>query len=297
MSNTGRIFALLSNDLDCPLSPCALGSKRRIRLRIMDRPMRNKLISSLAGAAFSFAASGLAVAADMPVKAAPPPPVFSWTGFYIGAGIGGAWSSQDANSVACANTCGQAPASAALHSSSALGGFYAGYNWMLTPQFLLGVEGDWNWTHLNSTATAPSILLGSGLPDSAGSRLSWSDDTKWLASIRGRLGWAPIPNALLYATGGAAWAGVDYGAIDNFSGGCPNCTALPTLHQTQDGYTVGGGVEWAPWSNNWLFRVEYLYYRFKGTTANAPGLTGSPVTFTWGDLTINTVSAGVAYKF
>jgi outer membrane immunogenic protein len=45
--------------------------------------MHNKLISGLAGAAFSFAASGLAFAADMPVKAppAPPPtPVYNWTG-------------------------------------------------------------------------------------------------------------------------------------------------------------------------------------------------------------------------
>jgi hypothetical protein len=40
--------------------------------------MRNKLISGLAGAVFSFAASGLAFAADMavkmPVKAPPPAP-------------------------------------------------------------------------------------------------------------------------------------------------------------------------------------------------------------------------------
>ena len=52
--------------------------------------MRNKLISSLAGAALSFAASGLAFAADM--SPPPPAPVYSWTGFYIGGNIGGGWA-------------------------------------------------------------------------------------------------------------------------------------------------------------------------------------------------------------
>ena len=57
--------------------------------------MRNKFTSSLAGAVFSFAASGLAVAADMPVKAPPPPapaPVYNWTGFYVGLNVGYGWA-------------------------------------------------------------------------------------------------------------------------------------------------------------------------------------------------------------
>jgi outer membrane immunogenic protein len=45
--------------------------------------MRNKLISGLAGAAFSFAASGSAFA-----QAPPPAPVYNWTGWYVGVNAG-----------------------------------------------------------------------------------------------------------------------------------------------------------------------------------------------------------------
>src|SRR5689334_6277215 len=41
-----------------------------------------------------------AVAADLPVRPAPPPaPIFSWTGFYFGPHIGGGWANGDAQTV------------------------------------------------------------------------------------------------------------------------------------------------------------------------------------------------------
>jgi outer membrane immunogenic protein len=61
--------------------------------------MRNKLIYSLAVAAFSFAASGFAFAADMAVKApyAPAPAVYNWTGWYAGFNFGGTWGGDPVN--------------------------------------------------------------------------------------------------------------------------------------------------------------------------------------------------------
>ena len=53
--------------------------------------MRARLLIGICAAAF---AAAPAIAADLPMKAppAPPPVLFSWTGFYIGANIGGKWA-------------------------------------------------------------------------------------------------------------------------------------------------------------------------------------------------------------
>jgi len=54
-----------------------------------------KFKTLIASVAFSVLGTAVAGAADMPVKAPPPlpppVPVFSWTGFYVGGNIGGAW--------------------------------------------------------------------------------------------------------------------------------------------------------------------------------------------------------------
>jgi outer membrane immunogenic protein len=48
---------------------------------------------------------------------------------------------------------------------------------------------------------------------------------------------------LLYAKGGAAWAGDEYSAI------IPLFNEQSEASETRPGWTVGGGIEWAFWSN------------------------------------------------
>lgn len=62
----------------------------QISVALVDGQMRKSFMSILVGAALCLAASGVARAADMAVKApAPlPAPIYSWTGFYVGGNVG-----------------------------------------------------------------------------------------------------------------------------------------------------------------------------------------------------------------
>lgn len=67
--------------------------------------MRKAIFAALALAL----ADGSAGAADLPSQKAPPPyipppPVFSWTGLYVGANIGGGWLDRDSVHAASATS-------------------------------------------------------------------------------------------------------------------------------------------------------------------------------------------------
>jgi outer membrane immunogenic protein len=52
--------------------------------------MRTKLSLTIAATLLAGSVTA-ASAADMPIKAVPPPPVYDWTGWYLGVGFGGLW--------------------------------------------------------------------------------------------------------------------------------------------------------------------------------------------------------------
>ncbi len=116
--------------------------------------MRNKVISGIAGAAFSFAANGFAFAADMAVKAPPPAPapVYSWTGWYVGGNVGYSWgdartdvagsgTSSLVNSPEITNSLTFADSASRLL-EGVIGGGQIGYNYQVSPKWVLGFESD-----------------------------------------------------------------------------------------------------------------------------------------------------------
>ena len=142
-----------------------------------------------------------ALAADMAVKAPPPAapvaPVVNWTGFYVGGNLGGVAEHASGTSDFL-DTCSAGcfpfggfptnPQSNSFSSTRLLGGVQAGYNWQFNPQWLVGVEGDWDWTNTGysfcrqtNQLSAPCFNKGFGFEN-------FSSKTDWLATARGRLG-------------------------------------------------------------------------------------------------------------
>ena len=246
--------------------------------------------------------ASVASAADLPVKApaqVPMAPVYSWTGFYVGGDVGALWTRASGRSdpLPTVGNFGIFPISGDLNKTGFVGGLHAGYNWQVSPAWVVGIEGDWSWTDAKGSFSQPWVSIITGVRP--GTLTSMSADPKWLATIRGRIGYLVVPNALLYFTGGGAWADVDYSAsaINETS----TYVASTSLSKTASGYVLGGGLEWALW-NHWSVRAEYLFYHLN--TANVAVVTEStgnfptnPTKFSWSDTELNVVRVGASYKF
>jgi outer membrane immunogenic protein len=183
------------------------------------------------------------------------------------------------------------PASLGLDSNGVVGGAQIGYNWQFAPNWVLGIEGDVSGTGIRDTVVGPGVIIG-GIAAPGFTHFA-ERDIKWLASIRGRLGWA-ADRWLLYVTGGGAWAGFDFTVGPDIGG-----FGLLTGSKTRSGWTIGGGVEYA-FTNNWTGRIEYLFYDLGDITNTRTFLLGgvTPLTTTTTvDTQINVVRSGVNYKF
>ena len=209
----------------------------------------------MASVAFASLISGSAMAADMPVKAvykAPPVYVYSWTGCYVGGNVGGVWINKD---YAVSGTTGTSAAVAGTNlgshdANSWLGGFQAGCNYQFAGGWVVGIQGDYDWT--NASGTHTDLF-----------RSTWTDrsSTKSLASFTGRLGYA-WDRFLGYVKGGWAWERDNYDVYLTSTG-----AGLALSSGTRGGWTVGVGGEYA-FTNNLTGFVEYDYYSFGTHTVN-----------------------------
>ncbi len=187
------------------------------------------------------------LAAELPVKAppAPPPPECIWCGFYIGANVGGSWGN--------AHSSFDAPGFPAFFTDSTrpdgvIGGGQLGYNWQ-TNNWVFGIE-----TDIQASGQRDSLTLAAVATPLGGISLTQTDKETWFGTTRGRLGFTPANNWLLYGTGGAAYGNVN----SAFTLATPFGTATASDSATRFGWTAGGGVEYM-FLPRWSFKVEYLY--------------------------------------
>jgi outer membrane immunogenic protein len=253
----------------------------------------------LLGAAVAMLGIAPALAADMAPKytKAPmvaPVEIYNWTGFYIGANVGGAWSDNSrtytmpftgpANVFA---NCG-APAGGVFpvlvganpfdlstgcgRPSSVIGGGQIGYNWQ-AGTWVFGVEADGSWQQLiqhSFTLFGSNPAAGAPMGSVAGDTAYFRSEQGALGTFRGRVGYSP-GSWLVYATGGLAVGNVKHSFTEVLSPGVA-CPVAPSggCRTTNDdttkaGWTVGAGVEWM-FAPNWSVGAEYLYVDLGKTT-------------------------------
>jgi outer membrane immunogenic protein len=278
---------------------------------------RTEIIASTALALIAALVSVHASAADMQLKAARivAAPSWSWTGLYVGGHVGWAGARQTGSTSAFPSPgfgapaivgggiagIGLLPVSHNLDDKGLIAGGHAGYNWQFN-QLVFGVEGDFTWLD-RSSSNSQNLITSFGFALNAGP-VNLIADTEWLATVRGRLGYAW--NALLiYGTGGVAFTDTNYRA--NYAGAPTFAPPLPAASGSfggaEVGFAVGGGAEWML-TQNWLLRAEYLYYNFDGGSVSMPIPAGGTCTpglcslrSNSGDLEFHTVRAGLSYKW
>jgi outer membrane immunogenic protein len=264
-------------------------------------------MKTLALAASILAVSAVAAsAADLNTKAPTRvAEVFDWTGFYVGGNVGEAWENESATTnffssffssnspAAQTNT----PQSNSLRNRAVIGGVHAGFNWQMT-RWVFGVEADWDWTHTKNGFCRQTDNLSAVCTDNGRGFLTLNGKTEWLASARGRSGYA-WDRFMIYGTGGAAWAKFDSSINANcLVAGCgSNTVSQNTTANFSDkklGWVAGGGIE-AMLDTDWIARAEYLHYDLGSVTNTLAAVEQST---TWSRaFRYETVRVGLSYKF
>lgn len=237
----------------------------------------------LASASVAVLSLSAANAADMPVKYVPPAAMFSWTGFYVGAHIGGTWGTTEAeiNSIALGGLGAFSGFVLPLTSQSFngfIGGGQIGYNWQ-SGIVVFGAEAELSAT--NAQGTGPCLVV-----------LSCKTDQNWVATAAARLGLAD-GRSLYYVKGGGAWSQNTYSADLNILIGLHT-----EVKETRSGWLVGAGIEHAFAGTGLSAKLEYNYIDYGSRDLNFPLAIGLPIDIgTKIRENQHTMKVGVNYRF
>ncbi len=248
-----------------------------------------KRILILTSAFVVLAVGGPAVAADIPppapmsYKTPVPPPLYNWTGFYLGGNLGYGFTSS--------STLSDSQLSGITNTSSSafLGGGQVGVNWEFGGGVVIGAEADFEW--LPNTKNTVNL---NGAGGNLGSTATATINSRWLTLADARLGYA-WDRLLVYGKGGGAFVGANNSSL-NVS---PSGAVLPLSGPANNmGWNAGAGLEYAFWGT-WSAKVEYDYIRLNSASFTAAGA-GGPFNLdviSANNRVINMVTVGLNYKF
>jgi opacity protein-like surface antigen len=212
--------------------------KNLARLPCEAQPMNGRWATAKTAAALALACSVPAEASDLsgrPIIS--PPPLYNWAGFYGGANLGGAFPSENI-------TVGSG-ASFSTDPSGVIGGIQFGYNYLFSPNWLVGLEVEFDWTSGNGTGTfaTPTTLA------------TFTSNHNWYDIVAGRLGYT-TGKLFYYVKGGGAWMNADYRMVA--AGAVAGAVAI---NSTRGGMMIGAGAEYLL-TPQWSTKFEYAFLDF-----------------------------------
>ena len=241
-----------------------------------------KFLLATIGSATLLGMAAPALAADMPVKAAPPvvAPIYSWAGFYIGAN--GGWGS----SHKCWDVTNFLGPIAAIREGchDADGGTVGGqigYRWQAT-NWVFGLEAQGNWADFNGSNTSLFIP-------------AWTNNSKIEAFglFTGQVGYA-WNNVLWYVKGGAAVTDDKYRGTVSPTVPLLAGNVFDDARETRWGGVVGTGIEFG-FAPDWSVAVEYdhLFMGDRDISLRSRGVLGVGVIPVGGVFRTNSISQDV----
>ncbi|HEX7789553.1 MAG TPA: outer membrane beta-barrel protein [Afipia sp.] len=277
-----------------------------------------RLLIAAAVAAFGAPGAHAADIAARPYAKAPPlAAVSNWAGFYGGLNVGYGFNDPVAtfapNDVVSANVFNFSnpnPAPSVPYDvKGVLGGAQVGYNWQVSPNWLIGLEADFQGSDIKGSAATSYALIGRP------GQVDAEQNVEWFGTLRARAGLLATDKLLVYGTGGLAYGSVHANSTlsntigytatgGGFSAVCAPASAACYTGPTTKilaGYTVGGGFEYAAWRNI-SFKAEYLYVNLGSSsiTSAAPATAGTSIS-TYGthfsNLDFHVVRIGANYHF
>lgn len=255
--------------------------------------MKSKFLAAF----IAIAGVSQAMAADFPVKApAALPvarPIYDWTGLYIGANGGGAWSQNCAtmkgynvpvvsfNGSPFLGVSNVANASEGCNNATgAVVGGQIGYRYQIN-SFVFGLEAQGDWADLSGSNASPvlgnvnSFLGGLRAPFTGAASLTNTSKVDAIGMFKGQVGYSLGP-VLVYVTGGAAVTHNNYSGLANANIGTLVTASLSDAGSAvRFGEVAGAGLDWM-FAPNWTVGVEYNHL-FMGSQQVGMAYTGNSI--------------------
>lgn len=221
-----------------------------------------------------------------------------WHGFYAGINAGYGHNAGNIDSRVAGGTKSKD------EEHSFIGGIQAGANRQYG-KIVVGIESDFNDSQLEDSE---SIYAGRDFPNLlliyGPSEEYFHHDSKvdWFSTLRGRIGYTPRQNLLLFVTGGVAMGRIESKTrfeVDYTSYDVWDTSWSSSARDTRFGGVVGAGAEYSV-ASGWSVKAEYLFVDLgtKTNVVNGTYVNGDAMTYSLKNKgQFSVFRLGVNYKF